>query len=190
MSQLRSFLGLVNYYGKFLPQLSTILAPLYNLLQQKVCWKWGPPQQAAFKEAKAQLTSDCLLVHFDPKKDLILACDASPYGVGAVLSHIMEDGNEKPVAFASRSLTPAERRYAQLDKEALAIIFGVSKFHQFLYGRHFTIMSDHKPLKHLLNENSTIATTNGIFPYSTLGSHPQCLPILYIVQTWRHPLQC
>ena len=156
VSQLRSFLGLVNYYGKFLPQLATTLAPLYNLLQQKVCWKWGPPQQAAFKEAKAQLTSDCLLVHFEPKKELILACDASPYGVGAVLSHIMEDGSEKPVAFASRSLTPAERKYAQLDKEALAIIFGVSKFHQFLYGRHFTIMSDHKPLKHLLNENSTI----------------------------------
>ena len=153
VSQLCSFLGLVNYYGKFLPQLATTLAHIYCITFYKVCWKWGPQQQA---EAKAQLTSDCLLVHFDPTKDLILACDASPYGVGAVLTHIMEDGNEKPVALASRSLTPAERKYAQLDKEALAIIFEVSKFHQFLYGRHFMIISDHKPLKHLLNENSTI----------------------------------
>ena len=101
VSQLRSFLGLVNYYGKFLPQLATTLAPLYSLLQQNINWNWGPSQQAAFKEAKAQLTSDCLLVHFDSRKELLLACDASPYGVGAVLSHIMEDGSEKPVVFAS-----------------------------------------------------------------------------------------
>ena len=71
---------------------------------------------------KSQLTSDCLLVHFDPQKPLILACDASPYGVGAVMSHRQEDGSERPIAFASRSLSPAEKGYAQLDKEALAIV--------------------------------------------------------------------
>ena len=99
---------------------------------------------------KSLLESPNLLVHFDGSKPLILACDASPYGVGAVLSHVI-DGSERPVAFASRSLAPAEKQYLQLDKEALAIIFGVKHFHQYIYGRSFTIVSDHRLLMHLLS---------------------------------------
>ena len=156
VSQLRSFLGLVNYYGKFLPNLSSTLAPLHRLLQKKSTWTWGSEQKKAFQEAKKQLTSPCLLVHFDPTRDLVLACDASPYGVGAVLSHRMEDGSDKPIAFASRSLAPAERKYAQLNKEGLAIVFGVKKFHPYLFGRHFTILSDHKPLQHFFSESRPV----------------------------------
>ena len=155
ISQLRSFLGVVNYYCKFLPNLSSLLAPLHQLLQHGVKWKWGKPQQNAFQEAKQQLTSKCLLVHFDPGKPLLLSCDASPYGVGAVLSHLV-DGEEKPIAFASRTLAPAEKRYSQIDKEGLAIIFGVKKFNQYLLGRKFTIYSDHKPLKHLFKEGRAV----------------------------------
>ena len=156
VAQLRSFHGLVNYYGKFLHQLSTLLAPLYTLLQKNKKWFWGTDQKKAFSDIKEILTSPKLLVHYDPQRKLMLSCNASPYGIGAVLSHIMEDGSEKPVAFASRSLAPAEKRYAQLDKEALAIIFGVKKFHHYLFGRYFTICSDHKPFQHLFNENRLI----------------------------------
>ena len=154
VSQLKSFLGLLNYYCKFLPNLSMTLSPLYKLLQKKTNWQWGTDQQEAFTKAKQSLTSDCLLVHYDPDKELVLACDASPYGIGVVLSHKMEKGDDKPIAFASRTLATAERHYSQLDKESLAIIFGVKKFHQYLCGRHFTILSDHEPLQYLFKESN------------------------------------
>jgi len=135
ITQLRSFLGMINYYAKFLPQLSSLLAPLKFLLQKGTKWYWKQDQEQAFIKVKQLMTSSKLLVHYDPKKELMWACDPSPYGVEAVLSHIMEDGSEKPIAFASRSLAPAEKKYSQLDKEGLAIVFGVKKFHQNLFGR-------------------------------------------------------
>ena len=154
-TQLRAFLGLINYYGKFLKNLSNLLAPLYRLLEKKTHWTWGEEQQHAFDSAKSQLTSSCLLCHFDPEKEVILSCDASPYGVGAVLSHVTVEG-ERPVAFASRSLSAAERKYAHLDKEGLAIIFGVKKFHSYLFGRKFEIRSDHRPLQHIFDSSRVI----------------------------------
>ena len=146
VSQLKSFLGLINYYGKFLPNLSTVLFPLYSLLQKETKWTWNDIQQKSFDKVKSLLASDCVLVHYDPSKEVIVACDASPYGVGAVLSHREADGQEKPIAFTSRSLAVAEKKYSQLEKEGLAIVFAVKRFHQYLFGRHFIILSDHKPL--------------------------------------------
>ena len=143
ITELRSFLGIINYYHKFLPDLSGRLQPLYKLLRKKSRWVWGQEQDRAFSKAKEALQQDSLLVHFDPSKPLILACDASPYGVGAVLSG---DGTERPIAYASRTLTDAEKRYSQIEKEGLAIVFGVKKFHSYLFGRSFTIESDHQPL--------------------------------------------
>ena len=117
ISQLKSFLGLVNYYAKFLPCLADTLAPLYKLLTKHQPWSWGADQAAAFQKAKFQLTSDVLLVHFDPSKKIALSCDASPYGIGVVLSHLQEDGSDRPIAYASRSLAPAEKNYSQIEKE-------------------------------------------------------------------------
>ena len=103
LKTLRAWLGIVNYYGRFLQNLSSDLAPLYNLLKKGVDWSWAEGQEAAFIKVKEALQSDALLVHFDPKKPILLACDASPYGCGAVLSHRMPDGTERPIAYASRS---------------------------------------------------------------------------------------
>ena len=86
-----------------------------------------------FKQAKELLTSPPLLARYDPNKKILLSSDASSYGIGAVLTHQMEDGSEQPIGFASRTLSPAEKKYSQLDKEALAIIFGVTRFHQYVY---------------------------------------------------------
>ena len=136
--ELRSFLGLVNYYGKFIRHLSTLIQPLNHLLCRDVPWKWGKDCQKAFDTLKKQLASSEVLVHYDPDLPLKLDCDVSAYGVGAVLSHVFLNGIERPIAYASRTLTQAEKSYAQLEKEALSLIYGEKKFHQFLYGRRFT----------------------------------------------------
>ena len=107
-----------------------MLAPLYGILQKQTKWIWDAEQDKAFHEAKTHLTSEYLLIHYDLQKELVLFCDASPYVVGAVLSHTLQDGSERPVIFASRSLAPDEKDSAQLDKEALSIVFGVKKFNQ------------------------------------------------------------
>ena len=156
LQQLRSFLGLLNYYGKFLPNLASILSPLYSLQKKKARWHWGREQEEAFSKAKHLLTSAKVLVPYDPNRKLILSCDASPYGIGAVLSHQFEDGSERPIAYASRTLAPAKKKYCQLEKEGLAIVYGVKKFHQFLLGRNFTVLSDHKPLQYLFSENRPV----------------------------------
>ena len=151
IQQLRSFLGLVHYYGKFIPNLATVTEPLNQLLDKGTQWQWSSDCEKAFAQLKNTLSSTSVLVHYDTNSPLRLACDASAYGVGAVISHTMPDGSEKPVAFASRTLTKAEHNYSQLQKEALSIIFGIRKFHPYLYGRQFTLVTDHKPLVTILH---------------------------------------
>ena len=149
VSSLKSFLGSVQFYGKFIPNLSTIAEPLYKLTKKASTWKWGAEEQSAFDQLKKVLSSDQILVHFDPNKPLGLACDASSVGIGAVLFHRFPDGTERPIANVSKTLTPAERNYSQIHKEALAIIFGLRKFYQYLYGHRFILVTDHKPLTSL-----------------------------------------
>lgn len=143
--QLQSFLGLVNYYGKFVPNLSTVLYPMYRLLKSGVEWVWSEECKMAFRKINELLTSAPILVHFNPDFPVVLSCDASDYGIGAVLTHLMPDKSEKPIAFASRTLSEAEKKYSQIEKEGLGIIFGLCKFNQYIYGREFTLQTDHKP---------------------------------------------
>ena len=145
ISELRSYPGILNYY-KFLSQTATVLESLHSLLRKGAKWTWGPEQQRAFQETKSRLCSAPVLTHYDPELPVQVSCDASPFGIGAVLSHIGSDGEEHPVANASRTLWDAERNYVQFEREALAVIYAVKRFHKYLYGRTFSIMTDPKPL--------------------------------------------
>jgi len=136
------------------------MAPLYKLLQKKQAWIWESPQETAFVESKELLLSSQVLVHFNPKLEIRLACDASTcnYGIGAVLSHKLPNGQEKPVGFVSRSLSETEQKYSQIEKEILSCAFGVTRFHSYLYGHKFTLQTDHKLLLVLFSKNKAIPT--------------------------------
>ena len=144
-TELKSFLGLVTYVSKFLKSMSSVLHPLYQLLRKNSRWAWSQQCQSAFDKAKILISQAPVLAHYDVRKPLKLYCDASSTGLGACLMHVI-DGCEQPVAYASRTLSQAERNYAQVEREALSIIFGVKRFNQYLYGRHFTLVTDHRPL--------------------------------------------
>ena len=156
VAELRSYLGMVNHYGRFVSNLATVLAPLHQLLRKEMRWRWSKAQQDAFTRTKEMLSSPQVMTHFDSSKPLVLTCDASPYGVGAVLAHAFDDGVERPIAYYSRSLSAAEKNYAQIDKEGLAVIAGLARFHQYLWGRPFVIVTDHKPLLGLFGEQKAV----------------------------------
>lgn len=151
VSELRAFIGMVMYYGKFIKGLSTIMAPLYSLLKAGAKYIWNEECQTAFEQIKSLLASSEVLTHYSAELPLVLTTDASSVGLGAVLAHVTPRG-ERPVAYASRALTAAEKAYAQIDREALSIVYGVRKFHQYLYGRKFILRTDHKPLTYILGD--------------------------------------
>ena len=155
ITQLRAFVGLLNYYGKFIPQVATHMTPWYKLMEKDYKWLWSAEFQDAFMKCKELLTCEAVLVHYDSTKPIKLACDASAYSLGSVLSHTLQ-GEEHLVAFASQRLTKAERNYSQIEKEALAIVFGVKKFHKYLFGRCFSLMTDHKPLLSILSAKAEV----------------------------------
>lgn len=154
--ELQSFLGMISFYDKFLPDRATVADPLYRLLDKNSVWSWGPPQRLAWSKLKQMLSSSEVLAHYDDSRQLLLSCDASPYGVGAVLSQRDDKGQERPVAYASRTLGKCERNYAQLDKEGLAILFGLTHFHQYVAGRKVLILTDHKPLLGIMGHGRPI----------------------------------
>ena len=143
-AELQVFLGMVNYLSKFSALIPPAVAPLRVLLKKNTPFVWETQEEKAFAETKRAVTQAETLSYFDPKSKVELEVDASMDGLGAVLFQ-----NGKPVAFASKALTPTERNYAQIEKELYAIVFGCERFHQFVYGRTVVIHSDHKPLETL-----------------------------------------
>ena len=157
LKQVQSFLGGINYYSKFIPNMAEIAKPLYHLIENNTIWNWAHKEQYAFDSLKSSLTRAPLLVLYDPKLPLNVACDASQYGVGAVLSNVYPGGIEKPIAFASRSLNKHEVNYSQVDKEGASVIFAMKKFNQYLLGNHFTIITDNKAIKKIFDPTTELS---------------------------------
>ena len=140
--------GFVNYLAKFLPNLSDVMEPLRRLTRRDVKWEWTGEHDSAFRKIQQLVATAPVLRYYDPTKELTIQCDASQGGLGAAL---MQEG--QPLAYASRALTDTERRYAQIEKEMLAIVFSIERFNQYTYGRPVNVQSDHKPLESILKKS-------------------------------------
>ena len=151
VSDVRSFMGMVNQLGKFSPRVATVSQPLRELLKKENQWCWGDAQQASFDELKAIMSATPVLALYCPSYPTVVSADASSYGIGAIISQQQPTGEWKPVSYQSRSLTPTEKRYAQIEKEAVALTWACERFSDYLIGKDFVIETDHKPLVPLLS---------------------------------------
>ena len=168
IKELQSFIGFVGYYQKFMPRLQEKLYPMFKLLKKSKQdnpnveqtgikkskarapkWDWGPEQDKAFEDIQELITRCQILTHYDPKKELVLATDASDKGICGVLCQI-EGGVEKPVLFFSRVLSETEKNYPILHREALAIVYALERCYHYIFGKRVTVFTDHRPLVGLL----------------------------------------
>ena len=134
VTELLRFLGMVKYLAKFIPNLSDLAAPLNELLRKDREWIWEIQQATAFRHIQATISETTTLAFFDVNKPVVLTCDSSKDGIGAAC---LQEG--KPIAFASRAMTSAETRYAQIEKELVAVVFACTKFHHYIYGKYVTV---------------------------------------------------
>ena len=143
VTALKRFLGMVNYLSKFMPHLSEMTEPLRRLEDKDTEWQWLTQHKVAFNTVKKYLTESPVLKYYSVNDEVTIQCDASDTGLGAVL---LQKG--QPVCYASRALTDVESRYAQIEKELLAIVWSCHKFDQYIYGRDIVhVESDHEPLQ-------------------------------------------
>lgn len=152
VAQLRTFLGLANYYRRFVRNFASIAHPLTQLTKQKAIWDWSESAQNAFTLLKNKLTTSPILGYPDFSKGYILHTDASEYGVGAVLSQLQPDKDsilekEVVIAYTSKHLSETEVRWATIEKELYAIVHAVKVFHSYIYGQEISVLTDHKPLE-------------------------------------------
>lgn len=150
ITDVRSFLGLCSYYRRFIRNFADIAKPLHDLVKKDSKFSWNVAQRESFETLKKLLSRDPVLGHFLPDAETRIHSDASGYGIGAVLVQV-QDGKEKPIAYASRSLTAAEKNYSTTERECLAVIWAISKFRPYLFGRPFTVVTDHHSLCWLAN---------------------------------------
>lgn len=153
-SEVRSFLGLVNYMNKFIPDLANIAQPLRELTRKGVKFEWGPNQKTSFERIKEYLGTVDRLGFFDPADQTAVMADASPYGLGAVLIQTDSENEHRIISYASKSLTDTERRYCQTEKEALALVWSVERFKMYLFGQSFDLITDCKALEYLFTARS------------------------------------
>ena len=169
--QLREFLGIVTYMALFAPNLSQHTAILRELLKNDTDFQWTPSHETAFKKIKRRISKEITLSYFDPRAETLVQVDASSHGLGAVLIQ-----NGRPIAFASKSLSDCERCYANIERDMLAVVFGCECFHTYVYGKQFTIQSDHKPLEMIHLKNLAApppASTEDATPHSTVRHRHQ-----------------
>ena len=153
VAAVQHLLGLAQYLSKFLPHLPDITKPLRELTQRDTVWVWEQAQQDALRTLKQAVSSTPVLCYYNLKEEVTLQCNASQSGLGAALMQ-----NEQPVAYASRALTPTETRYAQIEKELLAIIFACDHFEVYIYGRKAVhVETDHQPLVSIVQKPLSIA---------------------------------
>ena len=153
---MHSFLGLVNFLNRYTPKLAELCSPLRKLILKDSHYSPGDPEHSAFDAIKAEFKKKIILPYFDRNKETILQTDASKKGFGAVILQ-----EEQPIYYASRALTSAEKNYQNLEREAQAAVWGMEKFHYFLYGRKFILQTDQKPLvsifrKHMIDVSPRI----------------------------------
>lgn len=152
-SAVRSFLGTVNFYGKFIPNIAELRKPLNNLLKKNARFVWSEECQEAFMKLKNYLTSETILVRPNYRDTFVLTTDASDYAIGAVLAN--KESTDRPIAYASRALVGAEVRYHAIEKELLAITWAIEYFKYYIHNQKFIVYTDHRPLVSIWHLNDS-----------------------------------